>query len=170
MKYKNISVNIKYAYFLFMSIGLCVIFFAWLTNDSLIDNIVMTISLLTCMILFSILYFRFKQLWYKTYFLDSKIYQKFFKYEKEIEYSNIKYIFLIDNLLVLSSKNEFSLQSGEYTFSEKKKIKRKLKNNIIIWIGFYNKYLHNILKEECKNAQIIKMGKISKYIAGHFDN
>ena len=71
--------------------------------------------------------------------------------------------------MILAPENELNVQSGDYSYSEKKIIKKQLKKNVVIWIDLSNKFFSNIIMDKCKSASVIKIGKISKYIENEFN-
>lgn len=169
MKYNNISSRIRFSYVFFHIVSLFVIIMGWLTNDVLTDNIVMTISLSLVMIMLNIMCYALQDLIYFSYVTEDKISQRFLYKRKEILYHEVKYLYFIDNLLILAPENELNVQSGDYSYSEKKIIKKQLKKNVVIWIDLSNKFFSNIIMDKCKSASVIKIGKISKYIENEFN-
>ena len=169
MKYNNISSRVLFVYIFFHAISLFGIIMGWSTHDVLIDNIAMTIVLSICMMLYNFMCYTLQDLIYFTYIMEDKISQCFLCKKKEILYHEVKYLFFVDNLLILSPNNEFNIKSDVYSFSEKKMIKKQLKKNVVIWIDLSNKFFSNIIIDKCKSASIIKIGKISKYIEKEFE-
>ena len=109
------------------------------------------------------MFFGLKHLWYNTNVLEDKIKQTFLTSKKEILYREVKFIYFIDKLIILSKDNEIE-PCDKYSLIQKKRIKSRLKNDIIIWHNSSDKYFPVMLKDKCLNAKYIKIGKISKII------
>lgn len=169
MKYNNIAGKIRFVYIFFHIVSLFAIIMIWLTHDILIDKLVLTIGLSICMIMYNVMCYALQDLIYFSYIMEDKISQRFLCKKKEILYHEVKYLFFVDNLLILSPNNEFNIKSDAYSFSEKKMIKKQLKKNVVIWIDLSNKFFSNIIMDKCKSACVIKIGKISKYIEKEFE-
>ena len=106
-----------------------------------------------------------------SYFTINKdeIVQHFFKNKKNISFKDIRYIYFIDNILIFSTEDQQIDYSSKPSIIEKKKIKKKLKNCVIITINLREKYFSLLISQKCKNVKKIKIGKINKYIENEFN-
>ena len=163
MKNNNVPRLIRFTYIFFHVISIFVIIICWLNEETQMENLIMSLSLIACMIMLNIMFFGLKHLWYNTNVLEDKIKQTFLTSKKEILYREVKFIYFIDKLIILSKDNEIE-PCDKYSLIQKKRIKSRLKNDIIIWHNSSDKYFPVMLKDKCLNAKYIKIGKISKII------
>ena len=169
MKYNNIAGRMRFAYVFITIVGVLIIPLVWITNESFIDNIFITITFILMIIMYTWMIFSLKYLFYNTYVLKDGIKQTFLRDKKEISFSDIKVIYFIDDLVIFANSREVNIEDCKYTMMQKKKIKKRLENNVVVQINLSNKYFSIILADKCNHAEIIKVGKISKYIEEEFD-
>lgn len=96
-------------------------------------------------------YFYSLDQWYFTYYNDEFIMQKWLMKRKKINFSEVKYLYFVDNLVILS-KHAFNIDMANINIKAKRKIKKILKNEICIVIEAYDKIFPKILLEKCISA------------------
>lgn len=168
-KYKNIAQDIRIIILIFGLISIIVFFLGLNFIDDAVEFLALVLMLIVCNSLIIWMFFYLKELWYVTYIKEDEIVQHFFKNKKNISFKDIRYIYFIDNILIFSTEDQQIDYSSKPSIIEKKKIKKKLKNCVIITINLREKYFPLLISQKCKNVKKIKIGKINKYIENEFN-
>lgn len=134
--------------------SLLVVFFAM--REQSIDTIIPMIMFIVLIIMINYVYFYLVDQWYFTYYDENKIMQKWFKKRKQINFDEVKYMYFVSNLVILSNKS-FDLVINRINSKARRKIVRKLKNEICIIINVYDKVFPKILLTKCVNATKIDL-------------
>jgi hypothetical protein len=130
-----------------------IVFFA--TKEPSIDTIIPMIVFVILLILNSLTYLLLIDHWYFTYYNDKLVIQKWLNKRKRIEFEEVKYLYFISNLVVLS-KNKFNISADNINMKARRQIKRTLKNEICILINPYDQIFPKILLTKCKKAKKIE--------------
>ncbi len=130
--------------------------------------VMMCISLSVSMIVFDLMFIILNSQFHITYFSDTKIIQKFYNKKKEISFDNVKYIYFIDQLLILSNKKVDIPPSEKISINYKKKIKKIFREDVIIWLNVADSELSQLININCTNSERIYIGKINKCIIDKF--
>jgi len=96
-------------------------------------------------------YFYLLDQWYFTYYNDEFIIQKWLMKRKKIKFNEVKYLYFIDNIVILS-EHAFNIDRANINMKAKRRIKKMLKNEICIVIEVYDKIFPKMLLEKCNNA------------------
>lgn len=166
-KYKNLASQLSVITVLIDLVFVITLIFGIIYNDDIPSLIVMVIVLLLSLIMFNSMYVILQDQFYITYIGDEVVIQKFFFKKKSIEFNKVKYIYFIDQLLILSKK-KIDFENNKINLKTKKKIKKELKEGINIWINLSDSYLPYILEEQCPNAEYVFIGKMNKFIIKKF--
>lgn len=138
------------------------------TGDTL-GLVMMCISLSVSMIVFDLMFIILNSQFHITFFSDTKITQKFYNKKKEISFDNVKYIYFIDQLLILSNKKvDIPTSEEKISINCKKKIKKIFREDVIIWLNVADSELSQLININCSNAEKIYIGKINKCIIDMF--
>ncbi len=169
-KYKNIASQlIGILVFVNIIFGGTLILGIIYNDGDVLGLIVMCIVLVISTVMFDLMYIIMQNQFYITYLDENQITQKFFRKRKQISFNQVKYIYFVDQLLILSD-NKIDIEiSKKVTIRLKKNIKNELKNQINIWINISDLYLPSLLEIHCSLAERIFVGKIDKYIISKFD-
>ncbi len=139
------------------------------TGDTL-GLLMMCISLSVSIIVLDLMFIILNSQFYITFFSDTKIIQKFYNKKKEILLDNVKYIYFVDHLLILSNKKVDSpTTEDKISRSFKKRFKKIFREDIIIWVNVTDLELSQIINTNCTDAQRIYIGEIKKYIIDMFN-
>jgi hypothetical protein len=131
-----------------------IVFFA--TKEPSIDTIIPMIVFAILLILNNLTYLLLIDQWYFTYYNDKLILQKWFNKRKRIEFEEVKYLYFVGNLVVLS-KNKFNIIAENINMKARRQIKRTLKNEICIVINPYDQVFPKILLAKCEKANKIEL-------------
>ena len=170
MKYNNnLQKKLIFCSIIYHIMTIFIILFGNIREEELYGYIILIIVFTTSLVLLDLLFVIHKHMWYFTYFKDDKVEQKFMFSKKEIAYKDIKYIYLIDDCAVLTYEKVLELENVKLSVSEKRKLKRKLKNYVYFLLTAYRGGSDNALclltlESKCENAKVIKVGNLSKRI------
>ena len=169
MKYKNyFQVFVRIEYIMLHFLVLYLILFSDLKNERLVVYIIVTVFLTLCLVMLDYLFVTTNYMFYYTCFSEDGVKQKIMCRKKEILFSDVKYIYLISNYAILSSKKELDIMEDKNSLSENRKILNKLKHNVVILLNktrsISNAEVIIALQAKCDNAQLIKIGKIPQHI------
>jgi hypothetical protein len=131
-----------------------IVFFAM--REQSIDTIVPMIMFIVLLIMINYVYFFLVDQWYFTYYDENIIIQKWFNKRKQIDFEEVKYMYFVSSLVILSSKS-FDIAINRINLKAKRKIVRQLKNEICIIINVYDKVFPKILLTKCVNATKIDL-------------
>jgi len=126
-----------------------IVFFAM--RERSIDTIIPMIMFIVLIIMINYVYFFLVDQWYFTYYDENKVMQKWFIKRKQINFDEVKYMYFVSSLVILSNKS-FDIVTNRINLKARRKIIRKLKNEICIIINVYDKVFPKILLTKCVNA------------------
>ena len=169
MKYDNMAMKARVIYVFTHLICIICIFLDLFLNEFSNKSFEFLLMIVFVIFFCNCWFFGFKNFLFKTIVLEERVEQFFLNNKKEILFSEIKCIYFIESLLILSKRYYQIPQKGKYNFLDRRKILKLLKSEIIIWIDLSNKFLPQIICQKCSCAQVLKLGKISKYIEKEFD-
>lgn len=121
------------------------------SREQSIDTIVPMIMFVLLLIVVNFFYFFLLDQWYYTYYNESSVIQKWFKKRKQINFADVRFLYFVGSLVILSSQ-AYDLPTSQINYKKKRKIVRMLKNEIVIIINVYDKHFPKILLSKCINA------------------
>lgn len=149
-KYNNIANHMTVTIILLNTMSLVmIVFFA--SKQPSIDTIIPLICFVMILLTSNLMYFLLLDQWYFTYYDEKNVTQKWFKKTKSIEFTQVKYMYFVDNLVVLSEKT-FNMPTEKINMQARRRIKRILKNEICIVINVYDKLFPKMLLSKCVNS------------------
>jgi len=149
-KYNNIANQMGFTV-VFVNVVFPVMIVAIILTESGINMVAGASAFLMVVITFNFVYFFLLDQWYFTYYDEEYILQKWLYKIKKIKLNEVKYIYFIDNLVVLS-ENAFNISTKQIKTKEKMQIKKTLKSEVCIVINVYDKLFPQILLKKCSKA------------------
>lgn len=126
------------------------------TQKPSLDTLVPAIGFIIVIISVDFLYFYLLHQWYFTSYDEQKVVQKWFKKRKEIYFKDVKFLYFVDDLVILTNR-KFNL-SIEKSHKKRNRVKRTLKNEVCININIYDKVFSKMLLSKCVNAEKVDLG------------
>jgi hypothetical protein len=153
-KYNNVANHMNFIVALMNVISLMmIVFFA--TKEPSIDTIIPILVFVILLILNNFTYLLLIDQWYFTYYNNEVVLQKWFNKSKRIDFEEVKYLYFVGNLVILS-KNRFNIIADTINMKVRRQIRRTLKNEICIVINPYDQVFPKILLANCENAKKIE--------------
>ena len=152
-KYNNVANHMNLAIVL-MNLIYPIMIVSFATRKPSIDTIIPMIMFIILFMAFNFMYFFLIDQWYFTYYNDKLVIQKWFKKRKTIEFEEVKYLYFVNGLVVLSKKS-FNINVDNINMKAKRQIRRTLKNEICIIINPYDQLFPKILLAKCEEAKKI---------------
>ena len=166
-KYNNVANHMGFVV-VFVNILFPIMIISILLTGQGIDMIVGSISFALIVIMTNLVYFYLLDQWYFTYYDEQHIVQKWFKKRKRIDFDKVKYMYFVDNLVILAEK-QFNIPTQKINIKTKRIIKRTLKNEMCIAISVYDRLFPKILLGKCINAVKIDLGVKEKIYREMFE-
>lgn len=120
------------------------------------DRIFAVIAIILVLGMTNLVYFYLLHQWYITYYDDKQIKQKWFKKIKVIEFKKIKYLYFIDDLIIVTEK-KYVIPRDIKKNRVKMRLKREMKNELNITISPDDKYFASTLILKATEAEKINI-------------
>lgn len=149
-KYHNDVIHVTIAVILLNTMSLVMIQFFTSKRPS-IDTIIPLICFSMIIIAGDLMYVLLFDQWYFTYYDDNHVLQKWIAKKKVINFNEVKFLYFIDNLVILS-KSVLDKSFEKFNIKEKRQIKRILKHEVCILINPYDNLFAKMIIEKCNHA------------------
>ena len=161
-KYNNVANHMNFVIPLMSIVSIIMVVFFAIKQPS-INTIIPIIVFIVLLILSNFTYLLLIDQWCFTYYDDKLVIQKWFNKRKTIEFEEVKYLYFVSNLVILST-NKFDMITNNINMKARRQIKRKLRHEICIIINPYDQIFPKILITKCINAKKIEFSvKDKKY-------